>query len=68
MSTSKKVLSDSAIKNAEIKTKQYKLYDSGGLYLLIKPNGGKHWKWGYQYGKRRTLSLGVYPKFMSTGT
>lgn len=62
MSTSKKVLSDSAIKNAEIKTKQYKLYDSGGLYLLIKPNGGKHWKWDYKHGKRRTLSLGVYPK------
>lgn len=33
-----------------------------GLYLLIKPNGAKWWRFDYSIkGKRKTLSLGVYP-------
>ena len=36
--------------------------DSGGLYLLAKPNG-KYWRMDYRYaGKRKTLAIGVYPK------
>ena len=35
--------------------------DSGGLYLLVKPIG-KYWRMDYRYaGKRKTLSIGVYP-------
>ena len=34
-------LNDTAIRNAKPEAKQKKLYDSGGLYLLVKPNGGK---------------------------
>ena len=35
---------------------------AAGLYLLIKPNGAKWWRFDYTFsGKRKTLSLGVYP-------
>ncbi|MDR4518919.1 MAG: Arm DNA-binding domain-containing protein [Nitrosomonas sp.] len=34
--------------------------DSGGLYLLIKPNG-KYWRMNYRFaGKQKTLAIGVY--------
>ena len=40
-----------------------KLYDGGGLYLLVMPNGAKYWRLKYRYdGKEKSLSLGVYPK------
>jgi hypothetical protein len=36
--------------------------DSGGLYLLQQPTGGKLWRMDYRHaGKRRTLALGAYP-------
>ena len=41
-----------------------RLSDGGGLYLLPFVNGGSHgWRSDYTYqGKRKTLSLGVYPQ------
>ena len=41
-----------------------RLCDGGGLYLLPVVNGGSHgWRSDYTYqGKRKTLSLGVYPQ------
>lgn len=45
------------------KDKPYKLADGGGLYLLIKPNGGKYWRLKYRVaGKEKLLALGVYPE------
>ncbi|MGH8592788.1 MAG: tyrosine-type recombinase/integrase [Gammaproteobacteria bacterium] len=55
-------LSDVEIKNAKPGTKPYKLYDTGGLYLLVVPAGGKYCHLDYRFqGKRQTLALGVYP-------
>jgi len=56
-------LTDTAVKNAAPKEKQYTLYDSEGLFLLVMPNGSKLWRWKFRVGgvERRT-SLGVYPK------
>lgn len=55
-------LSVFAIKAAEIRDKQYKLSDTGGLYLLVTPKGGKCWRMNYRHlGKQRTLSFGVFP-------
>ena len=35
---------------------------AGGLYLLVAPNGGRYWRFGYRFaGKQKTLALGVYP-------
>lgn len=55
-------LTDTAIRNALPKEKPYKMADGNGLYLLVKP-AGKYWRMDYTFrGKRKTLSLGVYPR------
>lgn len=55
-------LSDTSIRNAKLPEKPIKLADSGGLYLLLKPSGAKWWRLDYRFaGKRKTLSMGVYP-------
>lgn len=39
-----------------------KLFDGGGLYLLVKPNGSKLWRLKYRAnGREKTLALGQYP-------
>ena len=58
-------LSVTAIKSAKCGDKPFKLYDGGGLYLLIHPKGGKYWRYDYRFvGKRKTLSIGVYPVYV----
>jgi hypothetical protein len=38
------------------------LTDSGGLYLLVMPTGGKLWRWSYRFEKKeRLMALGKYP-------
>jgi len=55
-------LSDTAIRTAKPQQKPYKLFDSGGLYLAIMPNGGKWWRFKYHFNKKeKLLSLGTYP-------
>lgn len=52
-------ISLSKIKPLE-KTKRYS--DGYGLYLEVRPNGSKYWRYNYRFfGKQKTLSLGVYP-------
>lgn len=42
--------------------KPHKLFDGGGLFLLISPTGTKHWRFKYRFaGKEKLLSLGPYP-------
>ncbi len=56
-------LTEISARNAQVKDKQYKLSDSDGMYLLIKPNGGKYWRLKYRYaGKEKIYALGVYPE------
>lgn len=58
----KRKLTDTAAKNAKPKDKPFKLFDGGGLYLLVKPNGSKLWHYKYQFdGKEQNLSIGIYP-------
>lgn len=39
-----------------------KIFDAGGLYLLVAPKGGRYWRYNYRFdGKQKTLALGVYP-------
>jgi len=55
-------LTDAAIKNAKPKSGPYKLFDGGGLFVLVTPAGGKPWRLAYRFaGKQKTLSFGVYP-------
>jgi len=56
-------LTDTAIKAARARTKPYKLFDGGGLYLLIRPDGKRYWRLKYYVaGKEKLISLGVYPR------
>ena len=56
-------LTDRKIQNAKPATKQFKLYDGKGLFLLIHPNGSKYFRWEYIFeGKRKTMAFGVYPE------
>lgn len=55
-------LTDTGIRKAKPSDKPQKLTDGGGLYLLLNPNGSRWWRFDYRFaGKRKTLSMGVYP-------
>ncbi|EJX0402244.1 integrase arm-type DNA-binding domain-containing protein [Salmonella enterica] len=55
-------LTDTAIRKAKPTEKPFKLADSSGLYLLIKPNGSKLWYMKYRIdGKEKKLAFGPYP-------
>ena len=55
-------LNDTTIRNAKPQNKQYKLFDGGGLFLLVTPTGGKLWRLKYRLGgNEKLLSLGQYP-------
>lgn len=56
-------LTDTKARNAKPKSKQYKLFDNDGLFLLVVPAGGKWWRFKYRFGgKEKLLSLGTYPE------
>jgi len=52
----------------QVTEKPYKLTDSHGLYLLVMPNGTKHWRWKFRFRddtgtlKERQASFGSYPE------
>ena len=55
-------LTDTQIRKAKPDMKPRKLSDSGGLYLLVMPTGGKLWRWAYRFaGKQKLMALGSYP-------
>lgn len=57
-------LSDAKIKKAKPKTKLYKLFDGGGLYLAVLPSGAKSWRMKYNdplTQREKTETLGLYP-------
>ncbi|EDT6764406.1 DUF4102 domain-containing protein [Salmonella enterica subsp. enterica] len=55
-------LTDTAIRKIKPTEKPFKMADSSGLYLLIKPNGSKLWYMKYRIdGKEKKLSFGPYP-------
>ncbi|MCH7821838.1 MAG: integrase arm-type DNA-binding domain-containing protein [Proteobacteria bacterium] len=57
------LLTDSKIRNTKPDPdRQIKLADNQGLYLLIKSNGSRGWRWKYYFGgKEKCISFGVYP-------
>ena len=54
-------LTATAVRQAKVKAKAYKLWDGGSLYLLVKPQG-RYWRYKYRFcEKQKPLALGVYP-------
>ncbi|WP_392552727.1 integrase arm-type DNA-binding domain-containing protein [Orbus wheelerorum] len=58
-------LTDTQIRSSKPDSKDYPLYDGGGLLLLIKITNSKIWQFRYYKpitNKRTTLSFGNYPE------
>ncbi len=56
------MLTDSQIRSAKPSDRPRKLFDSRGLYLHLMPNGGRYWRFNYNFnGRNKTLAMGVYP-------
>jgi integrase len=55
-------LSAAKVDKAKPQEKEVKMYDGGGLFLLITPSGGKLWYLKYRFGgKEKKLAFGAYP-------
>src|ERR1700689_4820045 len=65
-------LSEMRVRNARPENKPYKLFDGGGLFLMVKPLAEKSgdgksavsklWKIKYRYlGKEKEYAVGAYP-------
>jgi len=55
-------LTDPTIRNTKPADKPQKLFDGGGLFLLVTPAGQRYWRLKYRVaGKEKLLALGVYP-------
>ena len=58
-----KPLTDTEIKKAKSKDKDYKLSDGENLYLVVKSNGTKFFRFDFTYSKKRkSMSFGIYPE------
>ncbi len=56
-------LTDTEIRRSKLNNRPYKLSDGGGLHLLLKPTGGKLWRWKYRFeGLEKLMALGRYPE------
>ncbi|BFG72103.1 tyrosine-type recombinase/integrase [Paraburkholderia terrae] len=56
-------LTDILIRSAKPGERPQKLFDGGGLFLLVAPTGGKLWRLKYRFdGKEKLLALGAYPE------
>ena len=56
-------LTDQKIRSVKPSERQVKIFDGGGLFLLVTPRGGKLWRLKYRHeGKEKLLSLGAYPE------
>ncbi len=57
------MLSDFAIRKIRPGATPRKLFDGGGLYLLLNPDGSRWWRFKYRiFGREKLLSFGVYPE------
>ena len=55
-------LTDAKIRTLKPSDKPFKVSDSHGLYLRVKPGGSRHWYLKYRIsGKESRIALGTYP-------
>ena len=66
MARAKQKLTDTEIRNAKPKSKPYKIYDTEGLRLLIRPSGTKVWQYPYKlHGKSNIYTIGKFGEISS---
>ena len=62
MAPASMALTDYVVRAAEPGAKPVKLFDGGGMFLIVMPRGGKWWRFKYRFnGKENQVSLGVFP-------
>ena len=55
-------LTDTALRSAKPRAESYKMFDGGGLFVLVKPNGSMLWRYKFKLGGReKLLALGQHP-------
>ncbi len=62
------MLTDTVIRGAKPREKPYKLYDSGGLYLLVTPAGAKLWRLKYRIAGVTPRALAAAKAAAATAT
>jgi len=70
MARTTKPLTNTEVKQAKPKEKEYSLVDGDGLALRVKPNGSKLWIFNFYrpYTKKRTnMGFGTYPDVSLAG-
>ncbi len=56
------MLTDRECRTAAPQDRDRKLFDGGGLHLLVKPSGYRSWRLKYRFGgKEKQLTFGPYP-------
>ena len=56
------MLTQATVKGLKPKEKRYKKADSGGLTLIVNPNGKKVWNLRYRFEKKEhTFNIGIWP-------
>lgn len=56
-------LTESAIRGVKAQETPQKLFDGGGLFLLVTQEGARLWRLKYRFaGREKLLALGVYPQ------
>lgn len=56
-----KPLTDATVRGYKPEAKPYKRSDMGGLFVLVKPNGSKLWRYKYRLeGREKLLALGEF--------
>ncbi len=56
-------LTDTKLRTIKPTAKPQKLFDGGGLFLLVTPTGGKLWRLKYRFGgTEKLLAIGAYPQ------
>ena len=56
-------LTDSKLRSLKRPERPKRIFDGDGLYIELRPNGGKWWRFKYRFaGKEKSLSFGTYPE------
>ncbi|MGX1151484.1 tyrosine-type recombinase/integrase [Bradyrhizobium ottawaense] len=57
----KAITTDAQVRNLKPAAEDYRRTVGGNLYLIVKSNGSKLWRYDYKIQTRKTLAIGAYP-------